>query len=39
LMGIVAFGLLVIVAVSFMSQKVQNFVFGLNVRAPMLNLV
>jgi hypothetical protein len=35
----VAFGLMVIVVVSFMSQKVRNFVFGLNVRAPMLNLV
>jgi hypothetical protein len=35
----VAVGLLVIVAVSFMSQKFQNFVFGINVTAPMLNLV
>jgi hypothetical protein len=39
LIGFVAVGLLVIVVVSFMSQTVQNFVFGLNVRAPMLNLV
>jgi hypothetical protein len=35
----VAFGLMVIVVVSFMSQKVRNFVFGSNVRAAMLNLV
>jgi ABC-type methionine transport system permease subunit len=39
LIGFLAFGVLVIVVVSFMSQKVQNFVFGLKVRAPMLNLV
>jgi hypothetical protein len=37
--GFVVFGLLVIAAVSFLSQKVQNFVFGLNIRAPMLNLM
>jgi hypothetical protein len=39
LIGFLAVGLLVIVAVSFMSQKIRNFVFGLGIRAPMLNLV
>jgi hypothetical protein len=39
LIGFLAVGLLVIVVVSFMSQKIRNFVFGLRVRAPMLNLV
>jgi hypothetical protein len=35
----VVVGMLVIAIVSFMSQKVRNFVFGLQVKAPMLNLV
>jgi hypothetical protein len=39
LVGFVAIGILVIVVVTFMSQKVQNFIFGLRVRAPMLNLM
>jgi hypothetical protein len=39
LIGFLAAGLLVIVIVSFMSQKIRNFVFGLGIRAPMLNLV
>jgi hypothetical protein len=39
LIGFMVVGLLVIIVVSFMSNTVQNFVFGLNVRAPMLNLV
>jgi hypothetical protein len=39
LIGFLVFGVLVIVAVSFFSQKVQNFVFGLRIRAPMLNMM
>jgi hypothetical protein len=39
LISFVAVGLLVIIVVSFMSRKVRNFVFGLRVRAPVLNLL
>jgi hypothetical protein len=39
LIGCVAVGTIVIVVVSFMKKTVKYFVFGLNVRAPLLNLM
>jgi hypothetical protein len=39
LIGFLAVGVVVIVVVSFASKSIQRFVFGLRVKAPMLNLV
>jgi hypothetical protein len=39
LIGFVVFGVMFIVVVSFMNQKKQNFVFGLKVKAPLLNMM
>jgi hypothetical protein len=39
LIGFLAFGVMVIVVVTFMNQKKQNFVFGLKVKAPLLNMM
>jgi hypothetical protein len=39
LIGYLTVGVIVIVVVSFASRTVQRFVFGLRVKAPMLNLV
>jgi hypothetical protein len=39
LIGFLAFGVMVIVVVSFMSRTIRNFVFGMKVKAPLLNMM
>jgi hypothetical protein len=39
LIGFLAFGVMVIVVVSSMSRKIRDFVFGVKVKAPLLNMM
>jgi hypothetical protein len=39
LIGFAVVGVIIIIAVSFTKKKIREFVFGLNVRVPLLNLV
>jgi hypothetical protein len=39
LIGFLAFGVTVIVVVSFMSRTIRDFVFGMKVKAPLLNMM
>jgi hypothetical protein len=39
LIGFVGFGVVVILVVSFMRRPIRDFIFGRNVRAPLLNLM
>jgi hypothetical protein len=39
LIGFLTVAVVAIIVLSFMKKKVKNFVFGSNVRAPLLNLV
>jgi hypothetical protein len=39
LIGFLAFGVMVIAVVSFMNKKIRDFVFGMKVKAPLLNMM